>query len=449
VSGTTPGPGPGGARPPVPADVADGPGRAGAAGVGLASVLAAGSGMVVFVVASKVLDKAENAEFLVFWGLLFFLFGTLGGLQSEVTRATHVARTTGRGAADRTAATAGAERPATTTQPGPRVLPMALVVGAVLAAVVLLTAPLWASRTFGAHPWASVAVVACAVIAFAGHSAMAGSLAGQGSWSVYSRVVCAEALMRLVLVAAVAISAVAPVTLWLRVAAGAAAATWLLMSLAPAVRRAWGERADEGPRAFASASAQAMAGTASSAALVVGFPVLLRATTPTDVFAAAAPLLLAVQLTRAPLLIPLTAYQGMAITYVLRHRERGARPLVRVFALVAAVGAAAAVAAALVGPWLMTLIFGPGYRVDGAVLGGLTLSAVLLALLTLTGAATIALGGHRAYAAGWVLATVVCAAALLLPGELAARVVLSLALGPATGLVVHVAHVRRALKARR
>ncbi len=413
-------------------DAASGPSRAaGATGVGLASLVAAGSGYVVIVLAARVLDEAENADFLAFWGLLFFCFGALGGMQSEVTRSSHVARTT-------------------PGHRGPRVLPLGLLIGAVLAGAIAMTSPLWAHAVLGADPWPAVAVVVLAVVAFAGHSAVAGALAGQGRWTTYARVVAAAAVVRLVLaVVAALVVTDASMPVALRVATGAAAATWLVLSIGPAVRAAWRQEADVSPRRFASASAQAMLGAASSAALVVGFPVLLTVTTPPDVYAGAAPIILAVQLTRAPLLIPLTAYQGMAITYVLGNRDRGVRPLLRVAGLVAAAGAVAAVAAALVGPWLMALVLGPGYRVDGLVLGGLTLTAALLALLTLTGAATLALDGHRAYAVGWCLASLTSALVLLVPGPLAGRVVLSLALGPLVGLAVHVAHVGRALRTRR
>lgn len=403
----------------------------GATGVGLASLVAAGSGYLTIVLAARVLDPAENAEFLAFWGLLFFCFGTLGGLQSEVTRSSHVARTL-----------AGHR--------GPRVLPLGLLTGGALAAVVAATSPLWAPAVLGADPWPAVAVVVLAVLAFAGHSAVAGALAGQGRWTTYAGVVAAEALARLALaVAALLVVAADDLPFALRVAAGAAAATWLIMSLAPGVRTAWAQEADASRGRFGRAAAQAMLGAASSAALVVGFPVLLKVTTPPEIYAGAAPIVLAVQLTRAPLLIPLTAYQGMAITYVLGNRDRGARPLLRVAGLVGAVGVVAAVAAALLGPWLMALLLGPDYRVDGLVLGGLTLTAALLALLTLTGAATLALDGHRAYAVGWCLASLTSALVLLVPGPLAARVVLSLTIGPLVGLAVHVSHVGRTLRTRR
>lgn len=436
---------PGGSVPgPSGTTTGGAPGRSGTTGVGLASLVAAASGYLVLVLAARVLDPAQNADFLAFWGLLFFLFGTLGGLQSEVTRSAHVART-----ALSVGSTATVEPGGSSAPTGARIMPVALGVGTALAVLTALTGPLWGRAALGDLAGVGVAVVAVAVLAFAGHSAVAGTLAGRGRWSTYALVVAAEAVVRLGLVALVVVTLTDGLPAPLRVATGAAAGTWLAMSLIAPVRGAWGQRADVPARRLLSGFAHAMTGAAASAALVVGFPVLLRLTTDPTVYAGAAPLILAVQLTRAPLLIPLTAYQGMAITAVLTHRDRGLRPLVRVAGLVLAAGVLAAGAAALLGPWLMEVLLGPDYRVAGGVLAALTMTAALLALLTLTGAAALALDGHRPFAVGWGLATAVSAATLLLPGPLAVRIALSLATGPLVGLAVHVAHVRGALSGRR
>ncbi|WP_158372266.1 hypothetical protein [Cellulosimicrobium cellulans] len=400
-------------------------------GVGVASLVAAAAGYLVLLVAARVLDPADNADFLAFWGLLFFCFGVLGGLQNETTRVVHVALE-------------GDGMPGTA---GPRVLRAGLLVGAGAAALLLATGPLWARAVLGPDPWLLLAVVAVSVVAFSGHASVAGALAGGGAWPTYARLVGAESVVRLVLTGTAAAAGLAGAGM--AAGAGLAAATWLGFAAAPAVRTARTRRAGVPGRAFATATAQAMAGTAASAALVVGFPVLLRVTTPADAYAQAAPLLMAVQLTRAPLLIPLNAYQGVAITHFLAHRDRGARPLLQIAGAVVAVGAVGAAAAALVGPWLMAAVLGPAYRVPGGVLAGLTASAVALGLLTLTGAAVLALGRHRAYAAGWVVATAVSAVVLLMPGSLELRAVLSLSCGPLVGVLVHAAAVRRATAGRR
>ncbi|CAN5363727.1 integral membrane protein [soil metagenome] len=403
-------------------------GARGATGVGIASLVAAASGIVVLIIAAHTLTKAQNAEFLSFWGLIFFLFGIFGGLQNEATRTVHVAL----------------HRPSSPGRArGPRVVPAGLALGAGVAAVLLATARLWGPGTLGTRWGPLTAVVVVGVVAFAGHSAVAGALAGSGRWSTYSRLIGAEATVRLLLVAAVAVAGAR--TVGLEAASAGAAGTWLILAvvLRP-LRQSFALRADDTRRLFASRTAQAMLATAASSAFVVGFPVLLRLTTPTDAFAAAAPLILAVQLTRAPLLMPLVAYQGVAITYFLAHRDEGVRALLRLATVILAVGLGGGGLAALLGPWLLSVFGGPGYDAAPLTLATLTFAASLLALLTLTGIAVLSVGSHRAYALGWLAATTVGIGILLLPATIDVRAAASLMIGPVVGVAIHVAAISRA-----
>ncbi len=391
----------------------------GATGVGVASIVSAISANAVLLVVARALDPVANADFLVFWALLFACFGVLGGVQNEATRAVRVARTTPPGAGSRA-----------------RVLPVALLIGATLGAVLLVTAPAWAQSLFGSHAAILTVTLTLAVIAFSGHSAVAGALSGAGAWPVYARLVGTEAVVRFLLVGAVALVGVRLVGV--EIASAGAAATWIgFFALSSRARAAQHADADVDTRDYLRRTAQAMLASAASAALLVGFPVLLRLTTPTQEFALAAPLILAVSMTRAPLIMPLTAYQGVAITHFLSRRHEGVKPLARIGGAILGVGLIGAILAAALGPWIMRTLFGAAYDVNGLLLGALTGAAALLAVLTLTGAAVLALDRHRAYAAGWGLATLTTCSVLLLPLDLEPRVVLALALGPLVGIAVH------------
>jgi O-antigen/teichoic acid export membrane protein len=100
-------------------------------------------------------------------------------------------------------------------------------------------------------------------------------------------------------------------------------------------------------------------------------------------------------------------------------------------------------AAGLVGPWLLRVAFGPDYHAAGTLLAWLTAAAVAIAMLTLTGAATVAAAMHRAYALGWVGATVASTLLLLLPLPLETRTVVALLCGPLVGIGVHLAALSR------
>ncbi|KQY47495.1 hypothetical protein [Cellulomonas sp. Root137] len=400
--------------------------RGSATGVGVASVVAAASSYGVILIAAWTLEPARNADFLAFWSLLFFSFGMLAGIQNETTRSVRSAYD---GAVGRA--------------PGAPVLPLALAIGAALGLLLVATSAWWAAPVLGEREPLIIAVLALAVVAFAGQVALAGSLGGAGRWSVFAVLVGSEATARLALVALAAVAGAA--IAGLEVAAAAAAGTWLLvLAASPAARRAAGARADVTTWPFLRRSGAAIVAAASSAALVVGFPVLLRVTSTPAEYALSAPLLIAVSLTRAPLMIPLGAYQGVAITHFLTHRDRGIAAIRPIALAVLGAGALGALLAWLVGPWLMATLIRSDYRVDGAVLAGLTFAAALLALLTLTGAAVLALDRHAAYTAGWIAATLVSTIILLLPLPVELRAVLSLGVGPVVGVVVHLVAASRA-----
>ena len=219
----------------------------------------------------------------------------------------------------------------------------------------------------------------------------------------------------------------------------AALAVLAVLALASGIRRAMSTATDCPGRALGWRIAQSMLAQAAAAAVIVGFPVMLAATTTPSDYRHAAPLILAISLTRAPLLVPLNAVQGVAVSYLVHAGRRFGRALLVVPGVVTAVGLVGSLLAWAIGPWLMATLFGVDYRVEGWVLGLLTLSATLLAILTVTGATCQATNRHAVFLGGWVVATVTTALLLLLPGSLEQRSVTALLVGPAAGLAVHVA----------
>jgi O-antigen/teichoic acid export membrane protein len=148
-------------------------------------------------------------------------------------------------------------------------------------------------------------------------------------------------------------------------------------------------------------------------------------------------------LTRAPLLVPLTAMQGNLIAHFVDQRTERLRALVAPAVVATGLGLLGVLLAGVFGPWLLGEAFGAQYRADGGLLAWLTAAAVAIALLTLTGAAAVAAALHRAYSVGWVSATVASALLLLLPLGLEMRTVIALLCGPLVGIAVHLAALAR------
>lgn len=395
--------------------------------VGIASLAAAGASYVVLAVAARALPSVQdNTVFVTFWSTMFACFGVLSGASIETTR---------------TVTSALTAPPAAEGDRRPRVLTVGACLALLVAVLLGPTVPLWAPRLFPVHALTLGGLVAGAATAYALHSVVVGALAGARRWRPYSALIAADALARMGAVLLAALLGAALVGY--ATGAALAALTWLvLLALSPSSRAVVRRRTDAEPRTVARRLGAASVATGASALLVVGFPVLLTLTTADAEFSSAAPLLLAITLTRAPLMIPLNAYQGVAVSHFVAHRDRGLAALVPVARVVLLVGAAGTALAALLGPWLMQLLLGPDYRVAGAVLAGLTAAATVLATLTLTGALCQALTRHRAFVAGWLVAVAVAVGVLLLPLDLAPRATFALCLGPVAGVLVHLVALR-------
>lgn len=395
--------------------------------VAFAALISASVGYVVIVLAARLLVPVEeNTLFVTFWSTLFACFGVLSGLSIETTRAVTASSST----------TASA-----TSSRNPRVITIGIAVGVVVGGFLALTSPLWASRVFPATPAPLAMLVCVGVGGYAVHSVTVGALAGTRAWSTYARLITLESCVRFGLVLTSAL--IGASVLGFAAGASMAAFTWIGFLLwSPVTRRAATVRADSEWPTFARRIAAAGVATGASAVLVVGFPVLLSLTTPAAEYATAAPVLLALSLTRAPLMIPLNAYQGVAVSHFVLHRDRGLRAMLPIGRVVLGVGAVGALLALLVGPWAMEVILGPGYRVSGDVLAGFTVAATFLAFLTLTGALCQALTLHGVFVAGWVAAVVVAVLVLFVPLDIEHRAVLALSSGPAVGICLHLLALR-------
>lgn len=392
--------------------------RGSVARVGLATALSALCGYAVLYLAARDLEPAGFSLFGVFWGAFGLVSGAANGLLQESTREVRAMR--------------GQHLPpAETTRP----MRIAAVVGVGAALLIVATAPLWSAHVFTADQLLSVVLLSIGLAGFCLHATLLGMLAGVDRWTQYGSLMVTDAAIR------VAVAAAAFVLgwglagfLWATVAGSVA---WLiLLALSPATREAARLTAAGSARTFLTGAFHSVAAAGASAVLIMGFPVLLKATTP-ELGAAGGVVILAVTLTRAPLLVPLTAMQGNLIAHFVDQSHRRLHALVVPAAAVTAIGGLGVLAAWWAGPWLLRSAFGPDYQAAGGLLAWFTAGAVAIALLTLTGAAAVAAALHRAYAAGWVGATLAAIALLLLPLGLETRTIVALLCGPIVGIAVH------------
>ena len=417
------------------------------------SVLAAASTLVVTMIAQRALTGSELTEFLLFWSALFTVTGIITGLQPEITRAVGTART--HAAADGVASA----HPASDGTPAPqgaRVVTVAAALGAVAGALVLVSSPLWAGQQIPHSAAVGVTVMAVGVFLYALQATISGVAAGEDRWYLFATVGGLESAGRLLLMLAVAL--LIPSLAGLEVVTVIPMGLWLILALVTfSGRRLWVARADVPAGRLTVNILWSFLSSAAAAMLMMGFPNVLKASGAAESEPVVlGTLILAISITRSPIMIPLQAFQGVAVSAFLKQRHRPVAAFIKPAAAVVAVGAVGALAAYLVGPLLFRLIYPPAAGTESAYeaaasglsLGALVFASALLALMTLSGNMALAVNQHRIYLAGWVVAAVVTLGlAFLLPAPLVPRAVVALAVGPVCGFVVHMVGVSMASRA--
>jgi O-antigen/teichoic acid export membrane protein len=194
-------------------------------------------------------------------------------------------------------------------------------------------------------------------------------------------------------------------------------------------------------------TAQTMTASAGVGALITGFPVLLSATSRDEPARVLGALTLAVMLTRAPLLVPLTGMQSFLVSAFTPRDVPPWRLLGRLLAAAAAVAAVLSVVAWLVGDQVLTAIFGEEFSAGPGILALLVASSGCLAAMALAAPALIARGALAGNALAWVVASLVAAGVLVAtPWGLGWRAGTSLVVGPSVGLVIQLLALRRSTR---
>lgn len=416
------------------------------------SLLAAVSTLLVTMIAQRALNGSELTEFLLFWAALFTVTGIITGIQPEITRAVGTART--RAVADRALANRAASGGVASTEgsapQGARVVTVTAALGAIAGALVLVSSPLWAGQQIPHSAAVGVTVMAVGVFLYALQATMSGVTAGEDRWYLFAAVGGLESAGRLILMLAAAL--MIPSLAGLEVATVVPMGLWLILAFVTVSgRRLWVARADVPARRLSLNILWSFLSSAAAAVLMMGFPNVLKASGAAESEPVVlGTLILAISITRSPIMIPLQAFQGVAVSAFLKQRHRPVAAFIKPAAAVVAVGAVGALAAYLVGPLLFRLIYPPAAGAEsayeaaasGITLGALVFASALLALMTLSGNMALAVNQHRIYLAGWVVAAVVTLSlAFLVPAPLVPRAIVALVVGPVCGFVVHMVGV--------
>jgi O-antigen/teichoic acid export membrane protein len=384
----------------------------------IATAIAGVIGYLITWLVPRAIGFADYSVYAIYWSFLFLVVSALSGIQQEVTRATSPSRP---GAAH-------------SRSPVPF---FAIGTALVVFGGVVATAPAWMALEFPGQGWSLVWPLATGVSFYVLVAVISGSLYGVRAWPQLFWMISSDAIIRLVgIVFVLAFSHNVVLLAWM-VAVPFPAVVILLW---PWVRRSLVSRThlDVDIRKLAWNVCRTILAAASMGLMVSGFPFLLGLTASNAPKTQLGLLILAITLTRAPLIVVVMALQSYLVVFF-RTRGESLRPLLgRGLALIGIVDLVLAVAALLAGPPVFSVLFPTEPVPTGWLLAVLVASSGLVAALCVSGPAVLSRGRHGVYGGGWAaaaLATIVC---ILLPLDLEARCILALLAGPLTGLAVHI-----------
>lgn len=392
-----------------------------------ALVLASGLGYGVQLIAPLILPSQAYMLFSAFWSVLYLCVAGMSGVQNEVARSSNV------GAVSRSGHRALRRY---TWVIGGGAVSLGLVVGLVLTVVL--------------HPESGIAVTASLAIGVGGYAILAvvaGILYGGRRWDGVALVIVADPVARGLLFAATgALSLGGVVSVGL---------TWMVFITALpfifALILIWiiygrttvnAVTVDGTLKDLLRNSLHTILAASALGFMASGMPLMISMIGRGTNASLVAGTILVVVLTRAPLVSPMIALQSYLTVGFRASPSRAKRRVAWILLALALASAALAGVVLLSGPALKEVL--PGYTLPSApTIVFSVLSAGLVGMQCVTGAAVLAWNRHRLYASGWVITAVGVVGLAFVPLGFEARLAVALVLPPLVGIAVHLAGMPR------
>lgn len=382
----------------------------------IATAIAGVFGYAIQILAPRLLsDQAAYVAFSVFWSTMYLGVSAMSGVQQEVARATH---------------------PADSAPPNSVLRTFTVLAAAVVIVCAGLIAIVFGQSVATAGWPAVAAVLSVGLVGYLANAVLSGVLYGLHEWTPIAALIVFDVVIRAALTITGFALGAPTILLALMVALpfGASfAIVWLWVR-----RRVIGQYKLDVSLAGLTAHVTGTVGaSAASGVMITGLPMLIGIVGASAPPATTGALILAITLTRAPIVIPVIALQSFLISAVFRGGRILPSRLLRLLAAALLLVGVLAALGWVVGPPLIAVVSSGRFAVHGWMAATIVASAGLVAAMCVTGPALIAARRHLANVVGWSVAAALTLGLLLLPGGVEIRVAAALIVAPAAGLVLH------------
>ena len=384
-------------------------------------VFASVSGFFVLWLAVRMLEPAEYLVFASFWAGVYFLIGSIAGLQQEVARAS---------------SRASLEKEQSEKEANSSVKLAAISVGLFLTFTVLLS-PIFFFVSGAGTIAELLQFLFPTVIGVTGYIVVAivvGSLYGIQKWTLVAVLISTDALLRLLFVSFALITHQDISTLLWSVSLPFGLS---ILLVTPFLVKALRGKVvtDVALRKLMLNSGQAVAAAVGMSLLLSGFPFLLSWTTKDVGNEILSQSMFAITLVRAPFIVIAISLQSLLL--VKFKTKTSFRPVIlQIMIWFFIITLFILTFGYLFITHIFELAIGKPVLISPILLTVIILSGLLLSLLVVIGAAVLSRSLHFFYVLGWSLAAAISFAILLVPLEFEIRLILSLLVGPIIGLFI-------------
>ncbi|GAA5148620.1 hypothetical protein GCM10025768_10550 [Microbacterium pseudoresistens] len=384
----------------------------------LATAVAGAFGYVVQLLAPAFLSNSSYVSFSVTWSAVYLCVATMSGVQQEVSRAA---------------------RPSTDHPPNTVLRRFTVGASIVVVGASIVLGLVLGATTVPINGFALALVLGIGLIGYLMTAVLGGVFYGLHLWRDAALLTVTDAALRVLLLGAALVLGLPPIWLACGIAFPFGLAFLLLWIVTR--RRVVGRFALDVSLPALSRNIMSTVGAAAcTGAMISGLPLIIGITAAQEPATSLGAIMLAITLSRAPIVVPVLALQSFLISAVFRDRKHDpSRRVLGVLGLAILVILALAALAAAAGPWLISVLSAGKYTIDAVTMAIILVSAGLVALLSITGAALVARRQHSRNILGWAIAAALTVVGLLMPWDFALRVNVALTVPALLGLIVHVA----------
>jgi len=390
-----------------------------------ATVISGAAGYLLQILMPLWLDTPDTyLRFGVFWATTFLLVSMISGVQQEVSRAVTLRPNGDAHLSD--VRSGGARR----TLGGSA----AAFVGLAILAALIVTL-IGGRSLFGGDVVTLGGALLIACVGYTLVAVLSGVFYGIEAFGFAAATTVLDATLRFALVLAIALLGLGLVPIAYGVAIPFAL-TALLIGLATQSKLRGRVRIDVGVRALVVNAGQAMLAALATGVLISGLPTILSLTSLALGETALAGIVLALTLTRAPLVIPLLALQSYL---VVSYRKALNRARTRALQLSAAIAVLSVLLASIIwafGPWALGAIYGGEFALTGVQLALVIASGGATAGLCAVAPALLSQGRHPQFLGVWAISAIATVVALLFTSGSVEATLGAIALGPLIGWCV-------------